>query len=241
VDGLTLDPGDIEDLRKCTIGQCKLKLDLRALERFRYEIGWSTPEAADQVNRLARDVVAGYVAAYQEAGDAALIEYRDRETPVSVAAGTRALLNRVPWLAQAAPGLREYIDAFPRAPRTDVEDVIYWSKEAFGLKPMVSATHMMVWRRGDGAADATILSKQIFATHYIEASLSVTLLSSDGRPDHAGVFVVYLNRSLVDMLQGGLFGPFRRSVARSKTKGGLSEHLETLKKRLEADYKAGKD
>jgi hypothetical protein len=238
--GLTLDPQDIEDLRKCRLGQCKVKLDLRGLERFRYEIGWSTPDAADQANRLARDVVAAYVAAYQQSGDAALIEYRDREVAVSVAAGAKALLGRVPWLKEAAPGLLEYIAAFPGDAPPQVEDVVYWSKEAFGMKPMVSATHMMVWRGPGGAADATILSKQIFATHYLEASLGVTLLARDGRPDPAGVFVVYLNRSLVDLLQGGLLGPFRRSVARSKTKEGLGDHLEALKKRIEAEYKAGK-
>jgi hypothetical protein len=238
--GMTLETQDIEDLRRCTLGECKVKLDETALQKFRHEIGWTTPQATDQANRLAREVIAQYVAAYQQVGNAGLIEYRDRETRVRVAEGTQALLNRALWLHEAAPGLRQYADAFPRDSFPYAEDVIYWSKEAFGMKPMVSATHMIVWNGPGGAADATILSKQIYASHYIEASLSISLLVGDGRAEHAGVFVVYVNRSLVDLLQGGLLGPFRRSVARSKTREGLVDHLEAVKKRIEADYKTAK-
>jgi len=240
VESLTLDNQDIQDLRKCTVSECKVKLDLRALERFRYEIGWAAPDAVDQANRLARAVVTGYVAAYQKAGDAALIEYRDRDTPVSVAQGTKLLLDQAPWLREAAPGLREYADAFPRTVLPYVEDLIYWSKEAFGMKPVLSATHMMLWRGPGGAADATIFAQQIFSTHYFDASISITLLASDHRPGQAGVFVVYVNRSLIDLLRGGLLGPLRRRVARSETHDGLADHLDALKKRIEADFKAGK-
>jgi hypothetical protein len=194
----------------------------------------------DQANRLARGIIAEYIAAYQQVGNAGLIEYRDRDARVRVAAGTEALLNRALWLHEAAPGLRQYADAFPRDTLPYAEDVIYWSKEAFGMKPTVSATHMIVWRGPAGAADATILSKQIYASHYIEASISISLLAGDGRAEHAGVFVVYLNRSLVDLLQGGLLGPVRRSIARARTKDGLVDHLDAMKKRIEADYKAEK-
>ena len=237
--GLTLDAQDVEDLRKCVPGQCKVRLDLKAIERFHYQVGWSAPDAVAQANRLAREVLAGYVAAYERSGNAGLIEYDDRDTPVSVATGAATLLDRSAWLAAAAPGLREYLEAYPGATSPDAASVLYWSKEAFGMKPVISATHMVVWQASGGAADATILSKQIFATHYLDASLGITLLAGDRRPDRTGVFVVYVNRSLVDLLQGGLLGPFRRSVARSKSKDGLADHLEAVRRRVEADFKAG--
>ena len=240
LEGLTLEAQDIEDLRRCAPGDCKVKLDEPALQKFRFEVGWATPQAADQANRLAREVIARYIASYQDAGNAALIEYRDRDTHVKIAEGTEALLNRTLWLHDVAPGLRQYTDAFPRDPVPYAEDVIYWSKEAFGMMPTVSATHMIVWRGTSAVVDATILSKQIYASHYIEASLSISLLVGDGRADRAGVFVVYLNRSLVDLLQGGLLGPLRRSIARSRTRDGLVDHLEALKKRMEHDYKISK-
>jgi len=137
-----------------------------------------------------------------------------------------------------SPGLRQYSDAFPRDSGPHVENFIYWSKEAFGMKPVIAATHTTIWRGTGGTGDATILAKQIYASHYLDASISLTVLMKDGRPEPRGVFVVYQNRSLVDLLQGGFLGPLRRSIARSRTKDGLAGQLEGLKKRLEAEYKS---
>ena len=55
-------------------------------------------------------------------------------------------------------------------------------------------------------------------------------------PDQPGMIVVYVNRSLVDALQGGILGPLKRPIARSKARGGLEDNLETLRKRLEREY-----
>jgi hypothetical protein len=237
---MTLEPRDIEDLRKCAAGHCKVKLDVAAIDRFRKDVTWSVKDAGDQANRVAREVVTARVVAYQEAGNAALVEYGDREPPVRLADGVGALMKRSPFLPEAFPALRDYLETFPRAPVPHAEDIFYWSKEVFGLKPVVSVTHMTIWRGTSDVADAVVTSKQIYATHYFDASLGVTLLAGDPRPGPPGLFVIYINRSLIDVLQGGLLGPIKRSVSRSKARGGLADHLEALKKRLEAEYKSAK-
>jgi hypothetical protein len=234
---LTLEGGDVDALRHCEPGDCKFKLDRAGLERMRHEVGWATPAAAAQAQGLARDVIARYVAEYQRGGNGALIEYADADVPVKIRQGTETLLNRALWLHEAAPGLRQYADAFPRDPMPQAQDVIYWSKETIGsLKPMISATHTILWRK-PGGTEGAILAKQVYASHYLDASISMTWLVSDGRAVPGGIFVVYQNRSLVDLLQG-LFGPLRRSIARSRTKDGLMNQLEGLKKRLEADFRS---
>jgi hypothetical protein len=235
--GLSLDKQDVDDLKKCELDRCKVKLDAAGLARFRTEMAWNEPGATERAHQLARDVIAGYVLAYQLAGNLALIEYRDQEEPIRVADETRALLDRSPWVLRT-PGLREYVEAYPRSPTVHAENILYWSKEAFGLKPVVSVTHTILWRGPDGPADAVLLSKQVYASHYFDGSVSYTLLVEDRRPDQPGVFVVYINRSNIDQLRGGLLGPIRRSIARSRARGGVEDNLDRLRKRLEKDYKA---
>jgi len=234
---MTLEASDVDALRRCTPGDCSFRLDRAGFERMKKDVAWTSPDAAARANVVARELVAGHVAAYQHDGNRTLIEYADSNKPIRVAQGIDTLLNRSLWLNDAAPGLRQYADAFPRDPSPNAEDVLYWSKVAFGMKPVLAATHSIIWRGAEGAEGA-ILAKQIYASHYLDASISLTWLVPDGRPGPGGVFVVYQNRSLVDLLQGGFFGPLRRSIARSRTKDGLTGQLEGLKKRLESEFRS---
>ena len=54
-----------------------------------------------------------------------------------------------------------------------------------------------------GLADALVAGKEIFATHYVNASLGLTAIvrGEPGGPN----YLAYVNRSEVDML-GGMFG-----------------------------------
>jgi hypothetical protein len=230
---MTLDPEDIDDLRRCRVGNCKLKLDAAALERFQRDVRWSDPSAAETANRVAREIVAGYVAAYQQGGAPALPQYRDRDRAVHVADETRVLFDRFSILAERFPDLRRHLDAYPQGRAGNAEDLFYWSKESWGLKPVISATHLTLWKTTSDVADAIVTSKQIYATHYFDASLAVTFLTGSGNPDEPGMYVVYMNRSVVDAL-GGMFGLIKRTIARSKARNGLVDQLQGLKKRVES-------
>jgi hypothetical protein len=52
---------------------------------------------------------------------------------------------------------------------------VYWSKEKFGLQPVVSLTHVAIYKRPlpDGT-NVLIASKGIYATRYFEALLGPT-------------------------------------------------------------------
>jgi hypothetical protein len=235
--GLELDPRDIEDLRHCAVGRCDVRLDATALTRFQREVNWKDPKSAAHAHDIARETLARYVAAYQQGGNGALLEYRDANAPVKLADQTRLLMTRSGYLATENPRLRDHLEQYPRVPAAEAEDILYWSKETFGMKPIVTATHLTIWRGATPAADAWVTSKQLYSTHYFDASLAVTLATAVTTPDQPGAYIVYINRSLVDALQGGILGPIKRSIARSKARGGLDSHLVALKKRLESEYK----
>jgi hypothetical protein len=83
---------------------------------------------------------------------------------------------------------------------------LYWSKETFARKPVISVTRVAIMR-GNGRSpfpEVLIASKQVFATHYTNGSLAVTMLLLDP-PGSSPRYLAYVNRSAVDVV-GGLLG-----------------------------------
>ena len=87
--------------------------------------------------------------------------------------------------------------------------------------------------RGDGAnvPEVVVAGKQIFATHYFNASLGVTVLVR-GEPGHAN-YLVYVNRSALDVLQSK-FGGVVRWFTQRRLKSEAGNVLEGLRRRLES-------
>ena len=113
-----------------------------------------------------------------------------------------------------------------------VDSFIYWSQEQFGLKPVVSVTQVSVYQ--DPAQPSMMMgaSRQLYATHYFEASLGLTFAVDDGGEVRPGIYLIYVNRTRADALTGS-FGRVRRSVVHSRTRDGVEETLAALKRRLE--------
>src|ERR1051325_4681593 len=89
--GLTLEAGDIEDLKDCLVGDCQIKLSAPMIERFRKEIDWTRPDYQLAVTNLFKQILTDYVRDYRARGDAALIEYNDKPDEVRLADEERAV------------------------------------------------------------------------------------------------------------------------------------------------------
>ena len=103
------------------------------------------------------------------------------------------------------PQFAAYLEGYPRIRAPAPESVFYWSKENIGRKPVISVTHVSIIR-GENRADlpeVLVAGKQVFATHYMNGALALTAVV--GGRDGAPRYLVYLNRSRVDML-GGFLG-----------------------------------
>jgi hypothetical protein len=102
-----------------------------------------------------------YVKAYRQAGNPALMEYHDQENPVLVANEYRFLLEQSRFLTDYAPEFHKYLEEFPKASSPNVEEFICWSKETYGLKPVLHAcgdlqTNRWNQDRGVGCLEATL-------------------------------------------------------------------------------------
>lgn len=227
---LTIEPGDIEDLKECVVGDCQIKLSAKMIERFRREVDWQAPDYAAQATRLFKTMLVDYVRDYLDRGPAALIEYHDKRDGVRLADEQKSLSSASGYLNDL---LRD-----PRSGLRVVEDSILWSKIKFGLKPVLVINHVRAYKQDRGhGPQVLVASNQLYANHYFTSSLAVAgLVTMPG----ASPYLVYENRSRAD----GLVGPFsklKRSVIENKSVDGLKSILENSKLTLEGSTLAAAD
>jgi len=235
--GLTLDPAEIEAIRRCRINRCELKMSAQSIERFRKEVNWSMPSYRERTTALAREMLLEYVQAYLRKGNAALGEYNDKTNTVRLADEFQSLLQPAPYMYEYVPEFQKYLLEFPNGRPDGAEDFIYWSKEKFGLKPVVSVTHITIYKlQRPNGTDVLIASKGIYANHYFEASLGLTgFIQSQASPvPHS--YLIYINRSRTDALRGLLAG-LKRSLISGSLRDGAKKNMELIKEKLEADYR----
>jgi hypothetical protein len=210
LDELTLDAKDLDDIRDCRPGHCGLKLSAPEIQALRHVVTRAGAGWKQAVQLAFRDVVLDRVRTYEAHGHAGLNAYIDRKRPRSPAGAFAGLLERSAFLAARAPLIVERLGDGDEPSTAKADSFLYWSKEKIGGKSVVSATHVTIFR-GHGIEMPAVLmtGKQIFATHYLDACLGVTGLIRD--PQNSRSYLVYANRSDVDML-GGFWGGIARRM-----------------------------
>ena len=224
LDNLTLEPGDIDDLKECVVGDCQIKLSAPMIERFRKEIDWTASDYQLQVTNLFKEMLVSYIRDYRARGEAALIEYNDKPDSINLAAEHQALTSA-----------RGYVNSFLADPKSGlqlIEETLVWSKIKFGLKPVISVNHVSIYKRNsDAGPQVLVASKQIYANHYFNAFLALTaFVNVPGATN--GSYLVYENRSRADGLEGPL-GKLKRGVVEKKALEGLRGIIAQSKASLE--------
>jgi len=232
VSGVTLDPDDVAALRTCQPGDCDLRIGGAGIEKIRSSVNWSAPDAPARATAAVRQAMVDYVTAYLSRGDEALVTFNDRAEPVRLKDQWRGLLANSPTFHQYQPALRDYLASFPRTPLAGARDVIYWIKENYGRKPVISIVHGVAYQPTGQADRTTIAQKLIYASHYYDASLAVATVIGGTEGGQPVSYIVYGNRSRGDLLKGGI-GGLRRSVARDQAKKAAEGTLSSIKTALE--------
>ncbi len=227
---LVLDDEELEEIRRCRPGDCALKLAGSEMSELKNRATQAGPNWKPALQEEFRRIVLNRVVAYRASGSSGLLPYEDHRDRVWPAARFALLLRHSPFLTEQVPEFVEHLNRSPDAAASGVESFIYWSKERFGNKPVVSATQVSILRGNDGRRpDALVAGKGIFATHYLDASLGLTAILP-GAPGKAG-YLVHVNRSDVDVL-GGVFGGLVRWTLQRRLKAEAADVLQGLRRRL---------
>jgi hypothetical protein len=227
---LTLDAEDLDGIRRCRPGHCDVKLTASEIGELQRVIATASRDWQLAVQDAFRALVARRVTVYLSGGHAALGAYADRQRPRVIADAFMSLLGHTPFLRNRLPAVVDAAVTCPAASILDGSGFVYWAKERLGGKAVVSVTHVTVVR-GDGVSspEAMALSIQLFATHYLDASLGVTAILRD--PVSARKVFVYMNRSDVDILRG-IWRGIARSLIESRIRRDGPEILRAVDRRI---------
>ncbi|MGC4084278.1 MAG: hypothetical protein QM736_19755 [Vicinamibacterales bacterium] len=218
VSGLTLEPADLDDLTHCRPDDCGLKLtsaEIAGIQKAAAAAGRDRTRREAAMHRAFRDVIVARATDYLQDGRSG------PEPPAFLAAN---------W-PQVARAIRDY----PHGGGGETESFMYWSKDAYAGTPIISITHLTIvhgLRPGD--PEVLVIGRQVFATHYTDASWSFTALVRDERTP----YLVYVNQSAIDLLDTWYGGLIRRTVER-RLRTEAVDVLEGLRRRLESGNPPG--
>jgi hypothetical protein len=232
LEDLTLDQRDLDAIRECGPGNCGLKLSAGDIESLTGVAAAAGAEWREAVQREFRRLLAERVVQYRAGGLAALPSPADRMKSRRPDDALSAIMEQSPYLGN----LPHVVAWLKKYPRTDsaVESFFYWSKEHYGDgKPVISITHIGIVRPESNHRLPAILvaGKQIFATHYLEGGLGLTMIVRD--TGNGAPYLAYVNRSQVDMLRG-FFGAFVRGVLEDRVERQAPLIIRGLRARLES-------
>lgn len=187
-----VDPNDARDLGHCRLGKCEVRLpeDETSQVPIVTEKGKASSLPGDFMKRM----LLTRAEQYQTRGNAGLPVYTDRPRSVHVAEVLAALLRLPTWVDALLPEVRAHLDVYPTPSNAEVEDFFYWTLEKRYRAPMVSLTHGALFPHAGGGNCVALASKQLYASHYFEASLELFLFV----PHDGHSYLIYLNRSRAD-------------------------------------------
>jgi hypothetical protein len=234
LEGLSLEEDDFKDLQKCREGKCEIQLPTDAMEEFRTRVNWSSPDAYEQANRIAKTLVLEALRKYEEGGNAELGVYRDKNNPGAVEQEFQSLISRSKALPVYLPELQTYLLNYPKAKTEHIESEFYWEKVNFGLKPTIRLLQAVLYRGADATGPQyAVAIKQLYASHYFHTALDLTVCVRDSEDQQQGMFLITLKGSQQAGLTG-LKGGIVRKVAVDKTRSSLQRALAAMKVSLEA-------
>jgi hypothetical protein len=229
---LSLDQRDLDVIRRCRPGTCGMKVSAADIESLTRAAAAAGDDWRDAVQREFRRVLVERIAQYRAGGLIALPPAADRKTPRRPEDAMSAIIKQSSYLA-TMPHISEWLSEYPHA-NSVIESFFYWSKEQYGDgKPVISITHVGIARPvSDHRLPAVVVAgKQIFATHYLEGGLGLTMIVRD---DASGApYLVYVNRSQVDLLRG-FIGTFVRGALEDRLARQAPSIVGALRARLES-------
>jgi len=233
---LTLEPADLTSLSTCQPQSCGVNLTAGAMARIKQAVDWQAPDANDQATRYYRQMLLDLMVAYRQNGHAGIGELEDPSAPAALGAVVAPLLVARDVPSEAA-GLFKYLSDYPKATLRGADDVFFWEKLSFGLRPTIRLAHMVLDPITDarGRRDGlrfVIATKYLHASHYLSATVDVRSVVDDFARPGKSFFLFHTSRSRIKGLDT-LLGAVVRTALRNRSLPALGKALEDTKRLVE--------
>ena len=226
------------DLRNCRAGNCQVRLSAEDIARFHKEVNWAGTAWREESARVWREVLARYAAGYLLYGRKALPDYANKREALSVASEVSLLTSTYGFVSAYSPELTAYLRDFGANPPAGAQQLLYWTREDFGIRPIVRISHQVVLQ-GSAAPSTLIATNQVYADHYMDAALTVTVaLEGPGNaPGNAArahsFYMISVSRARTRSLSG-LLRRIARSTVQSRSRETMRKLLESTKVAIES-------
>lgn len=233
LEGFGLDSEDVQGLKSCKAGECLVQMPAGAMSELQQSIQWSSADVNDEVNAYLRRTALQRVADYESQGNMALGIYNDKRDPTEVAKAFAFMLSYSKVLPQRVPGFYDYLLTYPESRPDNVQDVIYWERVKFGLKPTLRIVHKLMMKgMVNDPVVCAVAEKQLYASHYFETAIDLSFCIRDDTQPSNGFYLI----SLMGSEQAGLSGAkgaIIRKVAVGRSESNLQKALVTIRQDLE--------
>jgi hypothetical protein len=220
------------DLRDCRPSDCRVRLSADDIARFHREVDWSAADWRHRSAALWREVLISRVTAYARGGRQALSVFVNKREPLSVASELAGLVRETAFTATYAPEVYAFMREFTPPLPAGAEDVLYWSKEDFGVRPVFRVSHQVIAKGRTAPATIVVVTNQIYADHYLDAALTVTLAIDAPGSTAPSFYLVSVSRARTRSLTG-LLRTFVRSTVQSRSREALRKILAATRTGLE--------
>jgi hypothetical protein len=228
---LEIDDETIRQLEKCKLRKCDLNLPASVIRELQ-QVDWTSPDAKQQATKVLREMMLSVANGYSTRGVASLGTYDNRLRAVDLAESHRSLLARSIELHQLAPEFYRYLDLYPVSELDGVQNSLHWSVLDFGLKPSITISHTAAYAPQDAAAEQFfVASRQIYSSRYLDSSFSIAMLLRVVDKEHTSAYLLFVDRSRSDALDGPL-GGFAREVVRKDASERVRKMLDGAHLRL---------
>jgi hypothetical protein len=224
--GVTFDEHNL-DLRNCRPGNCQVRLSAEDIARFHKEVNWGGAAWREESARVWRDVLARYAAGYLQHGRKALPDYANKGEALSVASEVSLLTSTYGFVSAYSPELTAYLRDFGANPPAGAQQLLYWTREDFGIRPIVRISHQVILQ-GSSAPSTLIATNQVYADHYMDAALTVTVAldfppETPAKAAAQGFYMISMSRARTRSLSG-----LMRRIARSTVQGRSRETMRKI-------------
>jgi hypothetical protein len=219
------------DLRDCRPFDCRVRLSEQDINRFHRDVDWRSGDWRERSAIVWREVLAARAAGYAQDGRRALPVLANKREPLSVPHELAGLVKDGQFLGSYAPDLFRYMAEFAPPPPAGVEQILYWSKEDFGVRPVLRISHQLVHTNVLHPASLVAVTNQVYADHYLDAALILTV-AIDAPSDRPGFYLVSVSRARTRSLTGFLRS-FVRGTVQNRSQDALRKILTSTRASLE--------
>ena len=224
---VTLTAKDLDGLRECETGDCRLKLSGAEIAEARRVIQAARDNWKPAATDTFRQVLVRRANAFLAKGQAGLAPYEDHRRLVTPATEFSQLLEGMKD-APVPPGIGEYLRTAP-APRDGVESALFWLKNiTSGTREVISLTHVAI-HRVPGANDAVAAESQVYCNHYLDASITYLAVVGEGQDR----YLLYIRRSSLDVVRGA-FAVIIDGIVERRVRSEAPKLITALRKRLDS-------